>query len=448
MPVKISEQDPEERKNNFKEVCLGYNEDQAIEEGTRCLQCKNPQCVPKCPVGVDIPNFIEKIKEKDFDSALNIIKLTNNLPGVCGRVCPQEKQCESGCILKAKNDPVAIGKLERFAADNGKSTNPTKLPDKNKKIAVIGSGPAGLSCATDLSRQGYDVTIFEALHLTGGVMRYGIPEFRLPKRIVDEEIKAIESEGVKIKTNYVIGKTLTLNDLKQDFDAIFIGNGAGLPYFLDLPGEDLVGVYSANEFLTRINLMKAYDFPNNDTPIRKGKKVVVVGAGNVAMDAARTAKRLGADVVLVYRRTIKESPARVEEVHHAQEEGIEFMWLTNPLKIIGEKEVAGIEVIKMELGEPDESGRRRPVPIKESEFTIDCDQVIIAIGQGPNPLLTKDGALDITKKGKLTINESLQTSDPMIFAGGDIIEGETTVIKAMGDGKQAAKAIDEFLNKS
>ena len=448
MPVQVPEQKPEERKNNFEEVCLGYTTKQAIEEATRCLQCKNPRCVPKCPVNINIPKFISEIKENKFNESLKTIKNTSNLPGVCGRVCPQEKQCEEGCILNVKNDPIAIGKLERFAADNGTSSSPERLPSKNKKVIVIGSGPAGLACATDLNRLGYDITIFEALHVTGGVMMYGIPEFRLPKKIVQAEIKSIESEGVKIKTDYVIGKTLTLDELKQDFDAIFIANGAGLPYFMDLPGEDLVGVYSANEFLTRVNLMKAYDFPNSDTPVRKGKKVVVIGAGNVAMDAARTALRLGAEVTLVYRRTIKESPARVEEIHHAEEEGIEFLWLTNPVKIIGEKAVEAIGLIKMELGEPDDSGRRRPVPIENSEFTLECDQVIIAIGQGPNPLLTKDSDLEKTKKGKLTTNDKQQTSDPMIFAGGDIIEGETTVIKAMGDGKKAAVAIDEFLSKN
>jgi len=447
MAVQIPEQEPEKRIKNFEEVCLGYTDEQAVEEAARCLQCKNPKCVPKCPVNIDIPKFIDQIKNKDNDGALATIKQTSNLPGVCGRVCPQEKQCEEGCILNVKNDPVAIGKLERFAADKGHSSPIEKKGRNGKKVAVVGSGPAGLSCATDLNRLGYEVTIYEALHITGGVMMYGIPEFRLPKKIVEQEIKSIQDEGVDIKTNYVIGRTLTLEELKKSFDAIFVGNGAGLPYFMGLPGEDLVGVYSANEFLTRINLMKAYDFPNFDTPIRKGKKVVVVGAGNVAMDAARTAKRLGADVTLVYRRTIKESPARVEEVHHAEEEDIEFLWLTNPTKILGEKSVDGIELIKMELGEPDESGRRRPVAIKGSEFTVECDQIIVAIGQGPNPLLTKDTGLDKTKKGKLEVDEKLNTNDPKVFAGGDIIEGETTVIKAMGDGKKAAVAIDEFLSE-
>lgn len=451
MPVPISEQKPEERIKNFSEVCLGYNAKEAIEEGKRCLQCKNPQCVKGCPVSIDIPAFIKKITENKPDESLEIIKQSSNLPGVCGRVCPQETQCEEKCILKHKKDPVSIGKLERFAADFGnlrKLKSITQIKYNGKKVAIIGSGPASLTCATDLNRQGYKVTIFEALHVNGGVMTYGIPEFRLPKRIVNEEISNIKAEGVEIKNNYVIGRTLTLDELRKDFDAIFIGTGAGLPYFLNIPGEDLINVYSANEFLTRVNLMKGYEFPKYDTPVKKAKKCVVIGAGNVAMDAARTAKRLGSDVTLVYRRTIQEAPARIEEIHHAEEEGINFLWLTSPLKIIGEKLVQGIEVIKMELGEPDSSGRRRPVPVKGSEFKIDCDQVIIAIGQGPNPLLVASSNLKQIDEGKLQTNEFLQTSDPKIFAGGDIVEGDATVIKAMGDGKKASIGIHEFLSKN
>jgi glutamate synthase (NADPH) small chain len=446
MAVKVPEQDPEQRVNNFDEVCLGYTEDQAIEEATRCLQCKNPQCVPCCPVNIDIPGFIKHIKDKNNNAALDKIKESSNLPGVCGRVCPQEKQCESGCILKFKKDPIAIGKLERYAADHGIPSEQPKQSSKNKKVAVIGSGPAGLTCASDLNRLGYQVTLFEALHVPGGVMMYGIPEFRLPKKIVQQEIDSIKKEGVILKTDYIIGKTLFLDELKKDYDAIFIANGAGTPYFMNIPGEDLVGVYSANEFLTRVNLMKAYDFPNSNTPIKKGKKVIVVGGGNVAMDAARTAKRLGADVTLVYRRSKEESPARVEEVHHAEEEGIDIQWLTNPIKIIGNNIVESMQLIKMKLGEPDSSGRRSPVAIEGSEFVIECDQIIIAIGQAPNPILTEDTGLDITKKGKIVVDENQMSSISGIFAGGDIIEGETTVIKAMGDGKKAAEKIHSYLS--
>jgi glutamate synthase (NADPH) small chain len=446
MPVPIPEQKPEERINNFNEVCLGYTEEQAIKESNRCLQCKNPQCVPSCPVNIDIPAFIKKITEKDYNSALNIINKSSNLPGVCGRVCPQEKQCESGCILKFKKDPIAIGKLERFVADKGKSIIPKKIKSNQKKVAVIGSGPAGLTCATDLNRLGYDVVIFEALHVAGGVMMYGIPEFRLPKKIVQQEINQIINEGILIKTDYIIGKTLTLDELRKEFNAIFIANGAGTPYFMNIPGEDLIGVYSANEFLTRVNLMKAYDFPNSDTPIKKGKSVIVIGGGNVAIDAARTAKRLGADVTLVYRRSKKESPARIEEIHHAEEEGVIFKWLTNPIEILGEININSVKLQKMELGEPDASGRRRPIPIKDSEFIINCDQLIVAIGQSPNPILTDDSNLNITKKGKIIVDENWMTSIPGIFAGGDIIEGETTVIKAMGDGKKSAQKIHNYLN--
>lgn len=443
--VKVPEQDPTERIKNFDEVCLGYTEEQAVKEASRCLECKNPLCVQGCPVNVKIPEFIKKIKERDFDGALAKLKETNNLPGVCGRICPQEKQCEAKCVLGIKGEPVAIGKLERFAADNGKYKKEFSKNKKSKTIAIVGSGPSGLTCASDLNELGYDVTIFEALHDVGGVLTFGIPKFRLPEKVVKNEIKAISDSGVNIKTDYVIGKTLTLGQLEKDFDAIFIGNGAGLPYFLNIPGEELVNVYSANEFLTRVNLMKAYDFPNNDTPITRAKKTVVVGAGNVAMDAARTAIRLGSEVVLAYRRTKKEAPARVEEIFHAEEEGVIFKFLHNPIEIIGDKKVTGIKLQKMKMGEPDESGRARPQPIDEFE-TIECDQVIIAIGQGPNPLLTTNTNLEINK-GRIVVKDNFQTNNSKVFAGGDIIGGDATAIKAMGDGKKAAIEIDRILSE-
>lgn len=442
--VKVPEQNPIERIKNFDEVCLGYTKEQAIEEASRCLQCKNPLCVKGCPVNVKIPEFIQKIKDGDFDSALSKIKETNNLPGICGRVCPQEKQCEAKCIVGLKGESVAIGKLERFAADYGNIKKPIKKESNGKKVAIIGSGPSGLTCANDLNLLGYDVTIFEALHLPGGVLSFGIPKFRLPAKIVNDEINAILDAGVKIKTDYVIGRTLTMEQLEEQFDAIYIGNGAGLPYFMNIPGEELVNVYSANEFLTRVNLMKAYDFPNNDTPITRAKKTVVVGAGNVAMDAARTARRLGSDVVLAYRRSRKEAPARIEEVLHAEEEGIVFKFLHNPTEILGDKKVGGIKLQKMIMGEPDSSGRASPVPIDEFE-TIECDQVIIAIGQGPNPILTTDTDLEC-QRGRIVVNEIFQTNNKKVFAGGDIIGGNATAIKAMGDGKKAAAAIDKFLS--
>lgn len=441
--VKVPEQDAKERIKNFDEVCLGYTREQAIEEASRCLQCKKPLCVEGCPVNIKIPEFIQQIKEGNFDEALSIIKETNNLPGVCGRVCPQEKQCEAKCIVGLKGEPIAIGKLERFAADNGIFSLKEKTHNNNKKIAVIGSGPSGLTCASDLNNLGYKVTIFEALHVPGGVLTFGIPKFRLPSKIVEEEIRNIIESGVNIKTDYVIGKTLTLKQLEERYDAIYISNGAGLPYFLNIPGEELVNVFSANEFLTRVNLMKAYDFPNNDTPISKSQKTVVVGAGNVAIDAARTAKRLGSQVTLVYRRTRKEAPARVEELIHAEEEGIIFKFLNNPIEILGEKKVAGIKIQKMMMGQPDKTGRASPIPTEEYEI-IDCDQVIIAIGQGPNPILTHNTNLNC-EKGRIVVNDSFQTNNPKVFAGGDIIGGNATAIKAMGDGKKAAVAIHEYL---
>ena len=443
--VKVPEQDANIRVKNFDEVCLGYTKEQAIKEANRCLQCKNPLCVQGCPVNVRIPEFIQLIKNGDFDTALSKIKETNNLPGVCGRVCPQEKQCEAKCILGIKGEAVAIGKLERFVADYGKNKKIIKKKPNGKKIAIIGSGPSGLTCANDLNILGYDVTIFEALHLAGGVLAFGIPKFRLPVKILNEEIKAIIDSGVKIKTDYVIGRTLTMEQLSDEFNAIFIANGAGLPYFMNIPGEELVNVYSANEFLTRVNLMHANDFPNNDTPITRAKKTVVVGAGNVAMDAARTARRLGSEIILVYRRTKKEAPARVEEITHAEEEGIKFKFLYNPVEILGDKKVTGIKLQKMQMGKPDESGRARPEPLDEFE-KIDCDQVIIAIGQGPNPILTNDTDLKVNH-GRIIVNSKFQTNNAKVFSGGDIIGGETTAIKAMGDGKKAAVAIDEFLNK-
>jgi len=450
--VPTREQEPEKRIKNFDEVNFGYNEEEAKEEASRCLQCKDPKCIEGCPVNVDIPKFVRYIKEGKFYMAIKTIKRTNNLPGVCGRVCPQENQCEKECIMGIKNEPINIGKLERFAADieDRDVKSPEPHHDK-KKIAIIGSGPAGLTCAADLAIMGHKVVIFEALHETGGVLRYGIPEFRLPKRIVDGEIDYIQKLGVEIKKNAIIGRTLVLDELRKKFDAVFIGSGAGLPKFLGIRGESLNGVYSANEFLTRINLMKAYKFPEYSTPIKRGKKVVVVGGGNVAMDSARSAKRLGADVTIVYRRSLDEMPARKEEIKHTQEEGIHFMLLTNPIEILGTEKVEGMKCMQMMLGEADESGRRKPIPIEDSEFIIDCDQVIIAIGQGPNPLLTKTVNIAHNEKGYFIVDENMMTSIPGVFAGGDIIGGEegtgATVINAMGAGKKAAKAINEWVKQ-
>ncbi|MGD2278617.1 MAG: NADPH-dependent glutamate synthase [Candidatus Omnitrophota bacterium] len=451
----MRERDPKERIKNFKEVPYGYNEEEAVAEASRCLQCPNAPCVEGCPAEIDIPGFIKAIKERRFLEALAIIRKTNSLPAVCGRVCPQEDQCEKKCVLMKTGKPINIGALERFAADFEKTldrkekTKPTVQKDK-EKVAVIGSGPAGLTCAADLAKMGYRVTVFEALHKPGGVLTYGIPEFRLPKTIVEEEVWEIEELGVEVKYNFLIGRTKTLDGLREEgYKAFFIASGAGLPYFMGIEGENLNGVYSANEFLTRVNLMKAYRFPEYDTPVNVGKKVAVIGAGNVAMDAARSALRLGAEkVMIVYRRTDKEMPARLDEIHHAEEEGIEFHLLTSPTKVVGDEkgEVHKLICIKNELGEPDDSGRRRPVPIKGSEFEMEVDTVIVAIGNGPNPLLLDTiKSLKLTKWGNIEADEEGNTSVEDIFAGGDIVTGSATVIAAMGAGKQAARAIDKYL---
>ncbi|MBR5376203.1 MAG: NADPH-dependent glutamate synthase [Lachnospiraceae bacterium] len=452
--IPVREQDPKERAKNFDEVCLGYNEEEAFNEASRCLGCKKPFCVEGCPVGIDIPGFIGKIKEHDLAGASEVIARDSALPAVCGRVCPQESQCEGKCVRGKMGDPVSIGKLERFVADRARQDGirPSFAPEKkNKKVAVIGSGPAGLTCAGDLAKKGYDVTIFEALHKAGGVLVYGIPEFRLPKDdVVQPEIDNVKALGVEIKTDYIVGKSLTIDELldEMDFDAVFIGSGAGLPMFMGIPGEQALGVYSANEFLTRNNLMKAYR-DDYDTPINCGKKTVVVGGGNVAMDAARTALRLGSVVHIVYRRSEKELPARAEEVHHAKEEGIIFDLLTNPKEILSDEagNVTGIRVIKMELGEPDESGRRRPVEIEGSEYEIECDTVIMALGTSPNPLISSTTkGLEVNRKKCIVADEETgATSREGVFAGGDAVTGAATVILAMGAGKNAAKSIDEYL---
>ena len=448
----VSEQDPKVRARNFKEVCLGYTEEEAINEAKRCLNCKHKPCVSGCPVGVRIPEFIAKVAEGQFEEAYKIITSTNSLPAISGRVCPQENQCEGKCVRGIKNEPVAIGRLERFCADyvrkNG-GVAADKPASNGHKVAVVGSGPAGLTCAGDLAKLGYEVTIFEAFHTAGGVLMYGIPEFRLPKAIVQSEIDNLKAMGVKVMTNMVIGKVLSVDELLEDgYEAIFIGSGAGLPRFMGIEGEGLVGVYSANEYLTRINLMKAY-LEDYDTPVKKSKAVAVVGGGNVAMDAARSAMRLGADkVYIVYRRSLDELPARKEEVHHAMEEGIEFMLLNNPVKVIGDENgnVKGMECIKMELGEPDESGRRSPVAVEGSNFVLDVDTVIMSIGTSPNPLIksTTEG-LDTNKRGCLIVNEDMKTTKDAVYAGGDAVTGAATVILAMGAGKTAAKSIDEYI---
>ena len=454
--VPVREQDPKVRATNFEEVCLGYNKEEAMAEATRCLKCKNPQCVKGCPVNIDIPSFIKEVEAGNFDEAYHVINKFSALPAVCGRVCPQESQCESKCIRGIKGDAVSIGKLERFVADTARENGikPVAASEKKgKKVAVIGSGPAGLTCAGDLAKLGYDVTIFEALHKAGGVLSYGIPEFRLPKsKVVDSEIENVKSLGVKIETNVVIGKSTTIDELlnEEGFDAVFIGSGAGLPRFMGIPGENANGVFSANEYLTRSNLMKAFD-DKYDTPIAAGTKVAVVGGGNVAMDAARTALRLGADVHIVYRRSEEELPARVEEVHHAKEEGIIFDLLTNPVEIIEDEEgnVTGMKCIRMELGEPDESGRRKPVEVEGSEFVLDVDTVIMSLGTSPNPLIssTTEG-LEINKRKCIVAEEQTgETSKAAVYAGGDAVTGAATVILAMGAGKAAAKGIDEFLSK-
>jgi len=458
--VAMPEQDPLERSKNFNEVALGYSEGDALREASRCIQCKKPRCIKGCPVEIDIKGFIKLIQEKKFDEALEKIREKNGLPAICGRVCPQEDQCEKECILGVKGEPVAIGRLERYVADREmkqiaegiKKCTWSEVTKKctKEKVAVIGSGPAGLTCGAELAKSGYQVTIFEALHKPGGVLVYGIPEFRLPKEIVRKEIDYVKSLGVKVEVNMVIGKILTLDDLfNKGFKAVFISTGAGLPYFMGIPGENLNGVYSANEYLTRSNLMKAYKFPECDTPIVRGLRAAVVGGGNVALDSARTAKRLGAEhVYLIYRRSEKEMPARNEEIEHAKEERIEFKLLTNPVEILGKDGwVDKIRCIKMELGEPDESGRRRPIPVEGSEFNIKVDVVIMAIGQGPNPLLTSTiPQLELTKWGNIKADPvSGKTNVKGVFAGGDIVTGAATVILAMGAGKDAAKAIDEYI---
>ena len=454
--VPIKEQDPKVRATNFDEVCLGYTEEEAVQEASRCLNCKKPLCVTQCPVTINIPEFIQCVKNREFEQAAKIIAKSSALPAVCGRVCPQETQCEGKCVLGVKGDAVAIGKLERFVADWSRENNidlsETK-PKNGKKIAVVGSGPAGLTCAGDLAKLGYDVTIFEALHEAGGVLVYGIPEFRLPKdSVVKHEVENLKKLGVKIETNVIIGRTVNLDDLmnEEGFDAAFIGSGAGLPMFMGIPGENFNGVLSANEFLTRNNLMKAYN-DEYDTPIKVGKKVAIIGGGNVAMDAARTALRMGAESHIVYRRSEQELPARAEEVHHAKEEGIIFDLLTNPVEILGDENgwVKGMKCIKMELGEPDASGRRKPVEIKGSEFVLDVDMVIMSLGTSPNPLISSTTkGLELNKKKCIIADEETGlTTKERVYAGGDAVTGAATVILAMGAGKSAAKAIDEFLNK-
>lgn len=453
--IPVREQDAKERAANFEEVCLGYNQEEAQCEAARCINCKNAQCVKGCPVAIDIPGFIEKVKDGQIEEAYQIISQSSALPAVCGRVCPQESQCEGKCIRGIKGEPISIGKLERFVADWAREhgIKPVVTAEKKgKSVAVIGSGPAGLTCAGDLAKMGYDVTIFEALHEPGGVLVYGIPEFRLPKKdVVAEEIENVKALGVKIETNVVVGKSVTIDELLQEegFDAVFIGSGAGLPKFMGIPGENSNGVFSANEYLTRSNLMKAFD-GNSNTPIMHSKKVAVVGGGNVAMDAARTALRLGAEVHIVYRRSEEELPARVEEVHHAKEEGIIFDLLTNPVEILSDENgwVNGIRCIRMELGEPDESGRRRPVEVPGSEFVIDADMVIMSLGTSPNPLISSTTqGLEINRwKCIVASEEDGKTTKEGVYAGGDAVTGAATVILAMGAGKAAAKGIDEYLS--
>ncbi len=459
----IPTQPPKERSHNFREVALGYSEKTALDEAARCLNCKNMPCVGGCPVNIHIPEFIEKIREGDFEGAYQVISRSSSLPAVCGRVCPQETQCEAKCVRGIRGEPVGIGRLERFVADwhnEHCAENFHPMPSNGHRVAVVGSGPSGLTCAGDLARKGYQVTVFEALHTAGGVLVYGIPEFRLPKSIVRQEVNHLSALGVKMETNVIIGKTLTIDDLfEQGFEAVFIGSGAGLPNFMGIPGESLKGVYSANEFLTRSNLMKAYR-ENPVTPIMKGGRVAVVGGGNVAMDAARTALRLGAErVYIVYRRSLEELPARKEEVEHAMEEGVDFHLLNNPVEILGYENlkdkrdpkngfVSGMRCIKMELGEPDERGRRRPIPIPGSEFELAVDTVVIAIGTSPNPLIKSTTAgLKVNRRGGIVISEKTgATSRTGVYAGGDAVTGAATVISAMGAGKTAAKAIDEYLS--
>ena len=454
--VPVREQDPKVRATNFDEVCYGYNKEEALLEASRCLNCKNPRCMTACPVGLQIPRFIAELAQGNIAGAAAVIAEDSSLPAVCGRVCPQETQCEGSCVLGVKGEPVAIGKLERFVADytrehSGAQTAPAAAA-KGKKVAVIGSGPAGLACASDLAKWGYDVTIFEALHKAGGVLEYGIPEFRLPKdKVLKHEIESVRALGVKIETNVIVGRTITIDSLmdNEGFEAVFIGTGAGLPKFMSIPGENYNGVFSANEFLTRNNLMKAWR-EDYLTPIHAGKKVCVVGGGNVAMDAARTALRLGAEVHIVYRRTEAELPARKEEVHHAIEEGIIFDMLTNPVEVIGDERgwVKALKCVKMELGEPDESGRRSPVPVEGSEFEIPTETVIMALGTSPNPLISKTTqGLETNRRGCLVASEEGATTRPGVFAGGDAVTGAATVILAMGAGRTAAKAIDAYLKE-
>ena len=452
----MPEQDPKVRARNFDEVPLGYTPEMAQREASRCLQCKKPACRKGCPVQIFIPEFIAEIVKGDFQKAVDILKEKNSLPAVCGRVCPQETQCESYCIVGKKGEPVAIGRLERFAADWERAQGEVKIPEippkTGKKVAVIGSGPAGLTVAGDLIRKGHDVTVFEALHKPGGVLVYGIPEFRLPKAIVEAEVDYLRKLGVKFVTNFVVGKIRTVKELMEEdgFDAVFVGTGAGLPRFMGIPGENLNGVYSANEYLTRSNLMKAYRFPEYDTPIVRARRVAILGGGNVAMDAARTALRLGAErSIIVYRRGREEMPARAEEIHHAEEEGVEFQLLTNPVRILGDDDgwVRGMECVRMRLGEPDESGRRRPEPIPGSEFELEVDAVVVAIGNSPNPLIpntTPD--IQTTRRGTIVADEATgATTMPGVYAGGDVVTGAATVILAMGAGRKAADAIHEYL---
>lgn len=451
--VPVREQDPKVRATNFEEVCYGYDAREAQLEATRCLNCKNPRCVAACPVNVGIPEFISHVAAGDFASAASVIARDSSLPAICGRVCPQETQCEGSCILGVKNEPVAIGKLERFVADWSRENGGVKIeaaPSNGHKVAVVGSGPAGLACASDLAKLGYEVTIFEALHRPGGVLEYGIPEFRLPKdKVVAAEIDEVRALGVKIETNVVVGRTVTIDSLldEEGFSAVFVGSGAGLPKFMGIPGENLNGVFSANEFLTRNNLMKAYR-EDYMTPIHAGKKVVVVGGGNVAMDAARTALRLGAETTIVYRRTENELPARREEVHHAKEEGVEFAMLTNPVEILSDEKgwVRAVKCIRMELGEPDESGRRSPVAVPGSEFEIETETVIMSLGTSPNPLIARTTAgLETTRRGCLVADEAGATTRKGVFAGGDAVTGAATVILAMGAGRKAAEAIHNYI---
>lgn len=450
MPV----QDPNVRRSNFEEVAMGYSEEDAIYEAQRCLHCKHQPCVSGCPVNIHIPDFIEKVKDGDFEGAYQVISLTSSLPAVCGRVCPQENQCEKHCVRGIKHEAVGIGRLERFVADYHREhtqEKPVKPQSNGHKVAIVGAGPSGLTCAGDLAKKGYEVTIFEALHEAGGVLMYGIPEFRLPKDIVRKEIENLKALGVNIVTNFVVGRSDTIDALMEEdgFEAVFVGSGAGLPRFMNLEGENLKGVFSANEFLTRINLMKAYKEDSN-TPIYHPKKCVVVGGGNVAMDAARCARRLGAEVHIVYRRSMEELPARKEEVEHAQEEGIIFDLLNNPVKVIGDNQgwVSHVECIKMELGEPDASGRRRPIPVEGSEFQIEADCMIMAIGTSPNPLIrSTTPGLEVNRRGCLVVDENEMTTKDGVYAGGDAVTGAATVISAMGAGKKAASSIDEYLTK-